>query len=131
VILADFQVGQVLWSLLWFFLFFMWLMLVFMIFGDIIRSHDMSGVAKGLWALLIIFLPFLGVFLYLIVRGGDMSARRMRNAQAQDEAFRTYVQTTAGGGGSAGELAKLSELHAGGKLSDDEYAQAKAKALAD
>jgi hypothetical protein len=58
-----------------------------------------------------------------------MTERRMRDAQAQEEAFHTYVQDAAGGGGSADELAKLSELHGSGKLNDDEYAQAKAKVL--
>ena len=129
MIVAEFLVGQVLWSLFWFFLFFMWIMLVFSVFGDIIRSDDMSGVAKALWAAVIIFVPYLGVFMYLIVRGGKMGDRQMRRADAQEDAFRSYVQDAAGGG-SAGELAKLAELHTSGKLTDDEYAQAKSRAIA-
>ena len=129
MILAEFGSGQVLWSMLWFFLFFLWLMLIFMVFGDIIRSDDMSGWSKALWSVFIIFVPYLGVFMYLIVRGGKMGERRAQDAQDQETAFRTYVQDAADGGGSADELAKLSELHGSGKLSDEEYAQAKAKVL--
>ena len=129
MILAEFQVGQVLWSMLWFFLFFMWIMLVFSIFGDIIRSDDMSGGSKALWSIVIIFLPFLGVFMYLIVRGDKMGARQQRAADDQDQAYRAYIKDAAGGG-SASELAKLAELHSSGKLTDDEYAQAKGRVIA-
>ena len=129
MILAEFQVGQVLWSIMWFFLFFMWIMLVFSIFGDIMRSDDMSGGAKALWAVLIIFLPFLGVFMYLIVHGGKMGARQQQAVDDQDAAFRSYVKDAAGGG-SADELAKLADLHSSGKLTDDEYAQAKGRVIA-
>ncbi len=129
MILAEFQVGQVLWSILWFFLFFTWIMLVFSIFGDIMRSDDMSGGAKALWTIVIIFLPFLGVFMYLIVNGGKMGARQEQAIDDQDAAFRSYVKDAAGGG-SADELAKLADLHSSGKLTDDEYAQAKGRVIA-
>ena len=71
-IAAEFGTGQVFWSILWFFLFFMWIWLVIRVFADIIRS-SMSGWSKALWTIGIIALPFLGVFLYLIVNGGDMN----------------------------------------------------------
>ena len=129
MILAEFQVGQVFWSLLWFFLFFMWIMLVFSIFGDIMRSDDMSGVAKAIWAIVIIFMPFLGVFIYLIARGDKMGARQERARDDQDEAYRAYIRDAAGGG-SGSELEKLAELHSSGKLTDDEYAQAKSRVIA-
>ena len=128
MLLAEFQVGQVFWSIMWFFLFFMWIMLVFSIFGDIMRSGELSGGAKALWSVLIIFLPFLGVFIYLIVHGGKMGARQQQDIDDQDEAFRSYVRDAAGGG-SADELAKLADLHSSGKLSDDEYAQAKSRVI--
>ena len=128
MILAEFQVGQVLWSLFWFFLIFLWLMLVFQVFGDIIRSDDLSGWGKALWAIGILFLPYLGIFLYLIVRGGQMGQRHVERAQADEAAFRAYVQDAAGGG-SADELAKLAELHSSGRLTDEEYAAAKSRVL--
>ncbi len=127
---SDFGVGQVVWSLLYIFLVFVWIMLIFTIFGDIIRNDDMSGWVKAIWSVAIIFLPFLGIFLYLIVNGGGMGRRQVAAAQAQEEAMQDYIRTTAGGGTSeADQLAKLADLHASGKLDDAEYAAAKAKII--
>ena len=136
MILADFAVGQVLWSIFWFFIFFLWIWLVITIFADLIRDHELSGWWKALWAVFIIFLPFLGVFIYLIVRGGSMAERSAQDARKQEEAFQQYVRQTvattpegAPGAGAADELAKLADLHAKGTLSDEEYAKAKARVL--
>ncbi len=129
---AAFGTGQVLWSLLWFFLFFVWIMLIFTIFGDIIRSDDMGGWGKAIWSIFIIFVPFLGIFVYLIARGGGMAERQVAAAQKQNEAMQEYIQATAGAAGgtsSADQLAKLADLHASGKLDDAEYATAKAKVI--
>jgi hypothetical protein len=126
---AEFGTGQVFWSILWFFLFFVWIMLIFTIFGDIIRSDDMGGAAKAIWSIFIIFLPFLGIFIYLIVRGGSMGERQMKAAKAQQAAMDDYIRTTASTGSAADELAKLADLHSQGKLDDAEYAAAKAKVV--
>lgn len=126
---AEFGTGQVFWSILWFFLFFLWIWLVISVFGDIMRS-DMSGWAKAMWSLGIIILPYLGVFMYLIVNGSSMSERDAQAARDRQAAIDSYIRETAGGGGSsAEEIAKLAELHQSGKLTDDEYARAKARAL--
>jgi hypothetical protein len=125
---AEFGTGQVLWSILWFFLFVMWISLVFMIFGDIMRS-DMSGWSKALWSFAIIFLPFLGIFLYLIVNGGKMGERSVQQAQEQQDAMDGYIRGVASTG-SSDELAKLADLHTSGKLTDSEYSAAKAKVIA-
>jgi hypothetical protein len=128
---AEWGSGQVLWSLLWFFLFFVWIMLIFTIFGDIIRSQDMGGWAKAIWSIFIIFLPFLGIFIYLIARGGGMGERQVAAAQRQNEQMQEYIQATTASGGTsdAEQLAKLADLHASGKLDDAEYAAAKAKVI--
>ena len=47
---AEFGTGQVFWSFLWFFLFFIWIWLLIVVFGDIFRSHDLSGWAKAIWS---------------------------------------------------------------------------------
>ncbi len=126
---AEFGTGQVLWSIFWFFLFFMWVWLVISIFSDIIRSDDLSGGAKALWSALVLFLPYLGIFLYLIVRGGSMGYRHASQIEAQDAAAREYIREAAGTS-TADELGKLADLHAKGVLDDDEYARAKQRVLA-
>ena len=65
----EFGTGQVFWSMIWFFLFFIWIWILITVFADIFRSHDMGGWAKALWVIFVIFLPYLGVFVYLIARG--------------------------------------------------------------
>jgi hypothetical protein len=121
------------WTMLWFFAMIIWIWTVIMIFGDIFRSHDLSGWGKAFWSILIIIFPFLGVFIYLIARGGKMHERGVEAAQAQDAAFRDYVKQAAapdGATGAADQLAKLSELRDKGVLSDAEFEQQKAKVLA-
>lgn len=132
VVAAEWGTGQVFWSILWFFLFFIWIWMLIAVFSDIFRSRDLSGWGKALWSILIIFLPYIGVFAYLIVRGHKMGEHAAADAKAQDEAFRSYVQQaagTSGGASTADELERLSKLHQQGILDDAEYAQAKAKAL--
>lgn len=126
---AEFGTGQVLWSIFWFFLFFMWIMLVFSIIGDIFSDRELSGWAKALWTLGIIVVPYLGVLLYLIVRGNDMADNRARAAAEQESAVRSYIRDAAGSSGVAAELDKLAALHASGSISDAEYASAKANVL--
>jgi len=89
---SGFGTGQVLWSILWFSLFFMWIWLVISIFADIMRARDMSGISKAIWLIAIIVLPYLGVFLYLIINGGEMNQRSADSAQAQDDAMQSYIR---------------------------------------
>lgn len=127
---AEFGSGQVLWSIFWLFIFVMWIFLIIFIFSDIIRSHDLSGWGKALWSIGIIFFPYIGIFAYLIIRGGSMSERQLKDAKDADASMQAYIRETAGGGGTdADQLTKLSELHTAGKLDDAEYASAKAKVL--
>jgi hypothetical protein len=82
--------------------------------------------------LFIIVLPFLGVFVYLIARGHKMQENAARAAQAQDAAFRQYVQgvTSSDGGSTADELSRLAELRDRGVIDEAEFQQLKAKAMA-
>jgi len=136
-------------SVLYFFGWVLWLMLMFWIITDIFRSDDLSGWAKAAWLVAIIILPLVGILIYLIARGGSMRERQEARARAQDAAFRDYVRQAAATDGSAGtpgggnaamagngsadtasdELAKLASLHQRGVLNDDEFARAKARVV--
>ena len=127
---AEFGTGQVLWSILWFFLFVMWFWLVITVFADIIRARDMSGWAKAFWSIGIIFLPFLGVFMYLIVNGSSMNRRSDEQVQAANDAAQAYIRDAAGPTASVSDqLEKLATLHGSGALTDTEYEQAKTKLM--
>lgn len=129
--IGAFGVGQVLWSIMWFFLFFVWIMLLLQVFGDIFRSDDLGGVAKFIWVLFVIVTPYLGVFVYLILRGGKMSARQMAAAGEQQAAMREYIAGAAGTVGSPSqELARLADLRDKGVIDDSEFAALKSRVLA-
>jgi hypothetical protein len=126
----DYPLLGFFWSVFIFFLWFAWLILLFRVFADIFRSHDLGGFAKALWSIFVLLVPFLGVFVYVIARGHSMTERDIASAQQHEAAFRQYVQSAAGsGGGTADELAKLADLKASGVITDAEFAQQKAKLL--
>jgi hypothetical protein len=131
VVAAEFGTGQVLWSMIWFTLFFIWIWLLIVVFSDIFRSHDLGGWTKAIWILFIIVLPYLGVFVYLIARGHKMQEHAVAAAKQQDEMMRAYVRDAAGSASStADEIAKLAELRAAGTLTDAEFEAQKARLLA-
>jgi len=120
---------DLIWAMLWFFLFIIWIWLLITIFVDIFRSEDLNGWAKAFWVIFVIILPLLGVLVYLIARGHSMQDRAMKQAAAQAKAQQEYIQQVASSGSSADELAKLSDLKAKGVLTDEEFAAEKAKLL--
>jgi Phospholipase_D-nuclease N-terminal len=129
MILADFTFGQALLTVLEVFLFAAWLMILFVIIGDLFRDHAMSGWGKAAWVLFLIFVPFLAALIYLIARGEGMRERTLAQQQEAQKQLDTYIRQTAGSGGgsAADELTKLAKLHDEKKLSDEEFERAKAK----
>jgi hypothetical protein len=109
--IAAFTFGDALLTVLELAFFIAWLSLLFYVYADIFRSHDLSGGAKALWVLVIFIFPMLGSLVYLIFRGAQIHER---TALAQRR-----------GQSPIDELERLSALHESGKLSDDEFAAAK------
>jgi hypothetical protein len=130
VLAYNYPLGGVFLTMLWFFLWVIWIIILFRVIFDIFRSHDMGGWGKALWLIFVILLPFLGVFVYLIARGGKMADRDQSDAAQQEQAFRSYVQDVAATGSNpADELSKLADLKAKGVITDAEFEQQKAKIL--
>ncbi len=126
----TFGSGQLLWSMLWFFMFIIWIWVLIAIFGDIFRSEDLSGGMKAFWIIFVVILPWLGILIYLIARGGGMQKRAVARAQANEAEFQKYVQQTAGSGSAADQIAKLADLKNQGAITDAEFEAQKAKLLA-
>jgi hypothetical protein len=120
---------SVFWTIFEIFLWVIWIWILIWIFIDIFRSQDLSGWAKALWFLFVLFIPLVGVLVYLIARGGSMHERAAAAAKQQDDAFRQYVQQTAGTD-SADQLTKLAALRDRGVITADEFDREKAKILA-
>jgi Phospholipase_D-nuclease N-terminal/Short C-terminal domain len=128
---STYTFGDALLTVLELALFVAWLCLLFYVFADIFRSHDLSGGAKALWCLGVFIFPMLGCLIYLIVRGGGIHERALQTQRQNEEALRTYIRQAAGpqGSGSLDELERLSTLHKQGSLSDEEFERAKAQLL--
>ena len=135
---SNYPVLDLFWTIIEFFLWVIWIWILIMIFIDIFRSHDLSGWAKALWFLFVLFIPLVGVLVYLIVRGGSMHERSVRQAQREADAFYAsygrHAAPSAGDGGGDGstadQLAKLADLRDRGVLTPEEFEKEKAKVLA-
>ena len=121
---------DVLWSMLVFFVWIAWFLLLFHVIGDIFRRRDASGGKKTAWIIFVLFVPFLGVFVYLIANSDDMARRQIESAQAAQSQMDDYVRTTAGSGGAAAEIEKAKGLLDSGAITQAEFDAIKAKALA-
>jgi general stress protein CsbA len=131
VFAADYPFMDVLWTMIIFFCWVAWIWLLIMIFSDLFR-RDLSGWAKAAWVVFLIVLPFLGALVYVIANGKEMTERRVRDAEASQAHFDSYVRSVAktGDGGSAGQIEKAKQLLDSGAITQQEFEQLKAKALA-
>ena len=125
---ADYPFLDVLWTMFIFFAWVIWFFLLFRVFGDFFRRHDLSGWGKVGWTVLVIILPFIGVFIYLLVNSQGIAERDTSQAQKAQSQMDDYIRTTAGG--SAAEIEKAKQLLDSGAITQAEYDQIKAQALA-
>ncbi|WP_406065509.1 SHOCT domain-containing protein [Streptomyces sp. NBC_01077] len=135
----DYPLLNLFWTMLWFFLWIMWLFLLFKVVTDIFRDHSLNGWVKAGWLIFCILLPYLGVLVYVIARGKGMSERDTKQAKQSEAAFQDYIRkaagtqeggTAAGGGSPTDELARLADLKDKGAITPEEFEKAKAKVLA-
>ena len=132
VFAADYPFLDVLWTMIIFFCWVAWIWLLIVIFGDLFR-RDISGWGKAAWVVFLIVLPFLGTLIYLIAEGKNMTERRIRDMQVSQANFDEYVRSVAadgGSAGSAGEIERAKALLDSGAITQQEFDQLKAKALA-
>jgi hypothetical protein len=123
--------GSFLLALFEFFLFFAWFMCLFWILGDIFRSKDLGGGAKTLWVIFVIIIPWLGILVYLIARGHGMQERQLEQAREVQAAQAAYIKSVAApSGGAASQIADAKGLLDSGAITQAEFDQLKATALA-
>ena len=127
--------GSFLLAMFEFFIFLAYFMALWWIFGDLFRSADIGGVAKTLWFLFIIFLPFLGSLIYLIARGSGMTERSLESQRKMQAAQADYIRSVASkepaaGAGAADQIASAKSLLDSVTITQTEFDQLKAKALA-
>jgi hypothetical protein len=130
LIAADYPFLDVLWTIVIFFVWVAWLMILFRLLGDVFRRHDISGWGKAAWLVFLIVLPFLGVLIYLIANGEAMRKRDVEHARAARSEFDDYVKSVSASGGPAAEIDKAKQLLDSGAITQAEFDAIKAKALA-
>lgn len=121
---ATWGTGEALWSIFWFFLFLIWLMLLFNVVGDLLRDRKLSGVAKVIWLLVLLIVPYLGVFAYLIIRGSAMHDNAVETMKANEAAVEGYIRNVAGTS-PADELSRLADLRDKGVIDEAEFTRLK------
>ena len=116
--------GDIFWSFIAFFFWFMAIWIFITIFGDIFRRNDLTGGMKAVWIIVLIILPFLGAIIYMVTRP-KMTAQDVQMLTQADAAAKAAAAVS-----PADEIAKLQELRTAGVLSEEEFQALKAKALA-
>ncbi|KQR16103.1 SHOCT domain-containing protein [Cellulomonas sp. Leaf334] len=122
--------GQWIWMLVWFFLFFVYLVILFQIVGDLFRDHALSGWWKAVWIIGLVFMPYLVALIYLIARGRGMAERQRGAFVEAKTAQDSYIRSVASGKSPADNIADAKALLDSGAIDADEFATLKAKALA-
>lgn len=127
----DYPILGLFWTMMIFFLWIAWIMLVFRVIMDLFRNDEMKGLTKAFWLIFVIIVPWLGVLIYLLTNGTAMTGRDIEQQQAMQSQFDSYVRDAAGTQtSSADELTKLAGLRDSGVITDDEFAAQKSKLLA-
>ena len=126
--ISDFSFGDVLLSILAFYLVVTLIWILFTVIADVFRDFELSGGGKALWLFALLFFPYISVFAYLIARGEGMRERRMREHAEARQAAESYIREVAGSS-PVDELEKLNALRREGAISPEEYERLKAKLI--
>jgi hypothetical protein len=119
---GGFTFSNFLMDMLAIFAFVVWFWLLVVIFGDLFRRHDISGLGKALWVIALVLFSYLAILAYLITQGRGMAERNAQQAQQAREELRRVV-----GFSVADEITKLDQLKKAGSISDSEFQRLRAK----
>ena len=120
---------SIIWIVIWSFVFVAYLFVLFYILTDLFRDHELSGWWKALWIIFLIFAPYLTALVYVIARGKGMSQRQLAAAQQARSQTDAYIRDVAGKS-PADHIAEAKALLDNGTITQQEFEQLKAKALA-
>ena len=115
---------QFFWYMLMFYVLFMVIWMFIQVFADIFRRDDLSNWGKVGWILLLFIVPFIGILIYVIVRPKNTPQDQRLAAEAQ------AVQARVEGGNAVDDIASAHALLEKGAITQAEFDNIKAKALA-
>lgn len=121
------------WDFLWLtisvFFFMAYLMVLFNVIADLFSDHQTSGWVKAVWVFFLIFVPALTALIYLIARGQGMAERQRAKMTALRQQNDAYIRDVAGAS-PADQISSAKALLDSGAITQPEFEQLKAKALA-
>ncbi|HYV17220.1 MAG TPA: SHOCT domain-containing protein [Conexibacter sp.] len=126
-ILADYDLGDGLLTVLALFFLVIWVWILITILIDLFRDHELSGWWKAVWLLFLLFVPVIAVLIYLIARGGGMRERALAEQAEAQKATDQYIRSVASS--PVDELHKLADLRDRGAITPEEYERMKAKVV--
>lgn len=118
------------WYLVYIFLFVAYLIVLFQILSDLFRDRELSGWWKAVWVVFLVFVPFLTALVYLVARGRGMAERQGDAVREARKATDQYIQSVAQQQSPADHIASAKALLDSGTITEAEFEQLKAKALA-
>ena len=130
MVASSYSFLDVMWTMLVFFAWVIWFWLLITVFADVFRRHDIGGGKKVFWIIFVIVLPYLGVLIYLLAEHQGMADRNIKQVQQSQAQMDDYVKSVAATADPAAQIAKAKELLDSGAISQAEFDQIKAKALA-
>ena len=130
VFLNDYPFWSLMETMLVFFVWVIWLWLLFTVFIDIFRRHDIGGWSKAIWVVFLVVLPYIGVLVYLIVEHQGMAQRQAKQIQQAQAQTDEYIRSVSTQGDPTEQIAKAKALLDAGTISQEEFDKLKAKALA-
>ncbi|MFE1595009.1 SHOCT domain-containing protein [Nocardia sp. NPDC058705] len=123
------SVWDFLWVIIVSFCFVAYLMLLFYILTDLFRDRSTSGWVKAIWVVCLILFPLITGLVYVIFRGEGMTKRSAEAQKQERTATDDYIRQAAGTN-SAAQIADGKKLLDSGAITEAEFQQLKAKALA-
>ena len=124
---------SVIWAVVVTFVFVAYLLVLFAIITDLFRDSGLSPWWKAVWIVALILIPFLSGLVYVVSRGRGMAGRTVTAATLamdQTDSYITNVTSKTGAASPAERIATAQQLLIAGAITDAEYAQLEADALA-
>jgi hypothetical protein len=128
--LTDYPFWDLMGTMLIFFIWVIWLWLLFTVFIDIFRRHDIGGWSKAIWVVFLVVLPYIGVLVYLIVEHQGMAERQAKQVQQAQAQTDEYIRSVSSQADPTEQIAKAKALLDAGTITQEEFDALKAKALA-
>jgi hypothetical protein len=129
-VVLGYTFWQAIWTVIVIFAWVVLFWLIITVLSDVFRRHDIGGWKKAMWCLFVIFLPLIGVLSYMIINGGGIAERNVKQVQASQAEFDQYVKSVASSASPTDQIAQAKKMLDDGTITQTEYEQLKQKALA-